>query len=82
MTTEWCFNLLEETHIMQLVVEATRVTDGFAVVVSPPESRVGGAAVGAGHSDTTVAVSRLYENVIIDFNILQSCKNYTKDVII
>ena len=32
---------------MQLVVESARVADGLAVVISPPERRLGCLAVGA-----------------------------------
>ena len=35
------------TYIVQLVVESARVADGLAVVISPPECRLGRLAVGA-----------------------------------
>lgn len=41
---------------MQLVVEATRVTDRLAIVISPPQRCVGSATVGASHADATIPV--------------------------
>ena len=35
------------THVVELVVESARVADGLAVVISPPERRLGCLAVGA-----------------------------------
>ena len=41
------FRLCFHTYIVQLVVESARVADGLAVVISPPQRRLGRLAVGA-----------------------------------
>ena len=38
---------MHTTYVVQLVVESARVADGLAVVISPPECRLGRLAVGA-----------------------------------
>jgi hypothetical protein len=59
---------VRSSYVVQLVVEAAGVAHGLAVVVPPPQRRVGGAAVGAGDAHAPVAVRRLPNILLIRQN--------------
>ena len=54
----------QTTHVVELVVESTRVADRFAVAIAPPQRGCGGIAVGA---DGALSAGRVLRFDIIGY---------------